>query len=1058
MRTGSLFLLLVLAPLLLSARDGSGTISGHVANPEGVVRIVATRLDTGEQFSSSANGAGEFTLASLPPGAYRVIVRNETGSAVAHRYVTVQAGAAVRLNARLEASWPPNRAGTRTSARLAASASAADLPPLIRQFEEGTRNLNAVALVDDNNGWAVGDPHWDQATRQVKGTIIKTTDGGVTWSNQDPGGTDALNGLFFLNASQGWVVGDNGAILHTTDGGAHWTRQPASTGYNFHSVAFTDGSNGWAAGDAPIQYYGFNEWRFTDWQAGIWHTTDGGQTWSPQTVPASAALLARIVFTGANTGFAAGSKQNGFDQNGDPALLGAIYGTTDGGRTWNEIQATFVEFTFTSLYFTDASNGWASGFPASSLYSGACTYQTADGGKTWKSQKLGAYDQRVRDIHMLDANRGYAVGASGIGFLWRTLDGGATWTEIGLPDANSTADVGYWGLAATANRVLIVGDRDFTAYSPHPWDACTSSNSSCSTLFTEAYISPQYVFHDVFFADRNNGWAAGTRSFSAQVWGQEIFRTADGGNTWQSQYEDAPASTGGPVSHWLDSICFTDPLRGWAVGTSRQGSDNKSHNSILHTADGGVTWKEQGTELYAGYPLEFTKVQFLDSQNGWALAKMKFPSDDVFLAHTTNGGALWSWVDTGIASYSPPGGMRFADSQHGCFSAWGIAACTSDGGAHWTRSAVACPYSSCIIDCNTIAFPDALHGWSAGTNQLYQTSDGGAHWSMNTPKSMSNDTFEAIQFPDSSHGWLSGEGGILFQTADAGATWQPVNAGTSVNLRGLSFPDAQHGWIVGDFGTILSYSGDRTPAGIPAVFSALNAASYSNQTSPNAWISLFGANLSATTRLWTGSDFINNRLPTKLDGVSVSVNGLPAYLSYISPAQINAMFPDDGSTGPVSVQVTNSQGSSGTLSVQKAAYSPALFRFSVENGVYAIAQTTDGKLVGNYLVGTDLGIFNQMRQANPGDVLTLYGTGFGPTSPALPSDTLVGAPAPLASPVTFSIGGMNAPVQWAGMIGSGLYQFNVQVPALALAGDLVIVAQIAGYRTQGDSVITVSLQ
>jgi uncharacterized protein (TIGR03437 family) len=44
------------------------------------------------------------------------------------------------------------------------------------------------------------------------------------------------------------------------------------------------------------------------------------------------------------------------------------------------------------------------------------------------------------------------------------------------------------------------------------------------------------------------------------------------------------------------------------------------------------------------------------------------------------------------------------------------------------------------------------------------------------------------------------------------------------------------------------------------------------------------------------------------------------------------------------------------------------------------------------------------------------------------------------------------------MIGSGLYQFNVQVPALALAGDLVIVAQIAGYRTQGDSVITVSLQ
>jgi len=51
-----------------------------------------------------------------------------------------------------------------------------------------------------------------------------------------------------------------------------------------------------------------------------------------------------------------------------------------------------------------------------------------------------------------------------------------------------------------------------------------------------------------------------------------------------------------------------------------------------------------------------------------------------------------------------------------------------------------------------------------------------------------------------------------------------------------------------------------------------------------------------------------------------------------------------------------------------------------------------------------------------------------------------------------------APVKWAGMIGSGLYQFNVQVPAVAAGGDLVIVAEIAGYRSQGDSVISVSLQ
>ena len=138
----------------------------------------------------------------------------------------------------------------------------------------------------------------------------------------------------------------------------------------------------------------------------------------------------------------------------------------------------------------------------------------------------------------------------------------------------------------------------------------------------------------------------------------------------------------------------------------------------------------------------------------------------------------------------------------------------------------------------------------------------------------------------------------------------------------------------------------------------------------------------------------------------------------------------------------------------KAAYSPALFRLAVEQGVYVIAQTSDGKLVGNFMVGHDLGTPTQVRDAHPGEIVTLYGTGFGPTSPALPSDTLVGAAAPLAAAVTFRIGGTVAPVKWAGMIASGLYQFNIQVPTVA-DGDMVIVAEIAGFRSQGDSVISI---
>lgn len=1018
MRTGSLVLWLVLAPLLLSARSGPGAISGKVANADGAVRIVATSLDTGEQFSSTANVAGEFTLASLPPGAYRVVMRNEQGTSVARRLVKVQAGAAVRLEARLDEVLAPGPAGKRARVRAAAAASASptDLPPIMTQFEESSRYLNAVTLVDDNNGWAVGDPRWDQATRQVKGTIIRTTDGGVTWSNQDPGGTDVLNNVFFLNANLGWVVGDNGTILRTTDGGAHWTRSPVSTGADFQGIAFIDASNGWATGDTPIQYAGADV-GFSDFQASIWHTTDGGQTWSPQSVPSSAALLKRVTFVNANTGFAAGLKVSGYDSYGGPQFLGAIYGTTDGGHTWNEVFATSAGFTFTSLYFTDASNGWAAGFPHASDYGYAFTFHTTDGGKTWQPQKMGGFYTQVRDIHMLDSSRGYAAGTDYVGegsAVWRTSNGGATWNRISTQNANPYTVEGYWGVALTANRVLTVGDRDATAWASHPMDACTGDDPSCPALLTQAYISPHYIFYSVFSTDRNHGWVVGTRTFDAATWGQAILVTQDGGQTWTTQYEQKGA---GPGSyHRLESVWFADANNGWAVGSpDMYPTPGFSVNlaCIIHTADGGKTWTDQSAVVCKYDGSEFAAVQFFDAQNGWALSASELYST-IQLAHTTDGGNHWAMVDTGIPGTVNVGwaivngGMHFSDTQHGCAAGWDVVVCTSDGGAHWAQVVVDCGFPGCV-DGHVIAFADALHGW-LGAGALYQSTDGGAHWSNDTPQTSRGGSYYGLQFTSPSTGWLAGHDGYLFQTTDSGAHWLPVNSGTGVDLLGLEFTDAQHGWIVGDFGTILNYAADRTPAGKPALFSALNAASYTASASPNAWISLFGANLSASTRTWAAGDFIDNKLPTQLDGVSVTVNGNPAYLSYISPGQINAMFPDGGSTGQVSVQVTNSQGSSGTLPVQKTGYSPALFRLSVEQGNYVIAQTTDGKLVGNFDIGYDLGTPSQVRDAKQGEIVTLYGTGFGPTNPALPSGTVMSSYAQLASPVTFSIGGTAAPV------------------------------------------------
>ncbi|MCU1327969.1 MAG: Peptidase flavivirus helicase, partial [Bryobacterales bacterium] len=218
--------------------------------------------------------------------------------------------------------------------------------------------------------------------------------------------------------------------------------------------------------------------------------------------------------------------------------------------------------------------------------------------------------------------------------------------------------------------------------------------------------------------------------------------------------------------------------------------------------------------------------------------------------------------------------------------------------------------------------------------------------------------------------------------------------------------------------------------------------STSNAIQAGSWISIYGTNLAATTEVWKG-DF-----PTTLGGVSVTVNGKPGYLWFVSPTQINLQAPDDAATGTVNVVITNGTGTT-TSTVTLAAASPSL---SLLDGKHVAAVIPEPN--GYSIVGAKGEFAFETRPVLPGENLILYGVGFGPTRPAVKAGELFSSAAPTVDPVTVTIGGVPAPVAFAGLVGAGLYQLNVTVPTVA-AGDQPVLATVGGVSVGAGPVVTV---
>ena len=257
--------------------------------------------------------------------------------------------------------------------------------------------LHAVHFIDQNHGWVAGS----------SGTLLQTSDGGVTWTKTSVT-KDDLRDVYFADERNGWLLAQrdplrtkpnerSSYLLNTKDGGVTW--QPVflntpDVNTRFARLVFTDAEHGWVFGEVGVLYT----------------TTDGGTHWVQQRTATRYLLLGGAV-TNNGRGFLVGAG-------------GTILRSDDFGSTWQSISLRNTRSARLSAVSVIGNFAWTVG--------GARMFHTIDAGRSWSAQQVNnAAD--LFDIKFIDAQEGWAVGAQGT--VLHTTDGGLHWSVESIQSA-----------------------------------------------------------------------------------------------------------------------------------------------------------------------------------------------------------------------------------------------------------------------------------------------------------------------------------------------------------------------------------------------------------------------------------------------------------------------------------------------------------------------------------------------------------------------------------------------------------------------------------------------
>lgn len=237
----------------------------------------------------------------------------------------------------------------------------------------------------------------------------------------------------------------------------------------------------------------------------------------------------------------------------------------------------------------------------------------------------------------------------------------------------------------------------------------------------------------------------------------------------------------------------------------------------------------------------------------------------------------------------------------------------------------------------------------------------------------------------------------------------------------------------------------------PTVRTIGNAASFARELAPNVMASVFGLDfeVAGRTRAAASGDFVDGAFPQSLGCVAVEIGGRRAPITYVQTDQINFQVPAGTPSGAVPLTVILNPGRPNELKSDVATvtvnnFAPAFFTFG---GKSIAALTPDFKIVAN---PADVPGGVAVRR---GDIVLLYGTGFGFGEPVYQAGEITGGATPLRDRVTITVGGTTlaaSDILYAGLAPgniSGLQQFNIRIPQSTATGNVAISITVGGVST-----------